>query len=179
MALSKEKIEEELAAKKFKLVDAAAYKNLSSPITVECQHGHRFQTTMKDVREFSFECPLCNKPIDFKQPDTIPSKGKYRVIGFDDATKNFGLSIYDDGKLSFYHLYEFSGATAQRFVQIRRFINDVVIKAWKPDFIVFEDIQQEGPRGYLTFKVLAALRGIVEEVVAENNIPYAVVMPTV
>jgi hypothetical protein len=45
------------------------------------------------------------------------------------------------------------------------------------DFIVMEDIQYQN--GLITFKILAMLLGIVEEVCGENNIPYEVVSPNV
>ena len=40
-----------------------------------------------------------------------------------------------------------------------------------------EDIQYQN--GIITFKILAMLLGIIEEVCAENNIPYEVVSPNV
>lgn len=177
--ISHQQIVEEVAAKNFELVDDSDYKNLQSIITVKCKEkGHTIQTTLDKIRKPSFICPCCDNQSNFINPKSVPAKeNKYRVIAFDQATEKFGLSIFDDGKLVFYQLYTFTGDLVKRLVKIRQLINDVIIKCWCPDYIVCEDIQYQN--GIITFKVLAQLLGIVEEVAAENNIPYEVVSPNV
>ena len=57
-------------------------------------------------------------------------------------------------------------------------MEEIVIKEWKPDYIVMEDIQyQHG--AVLTYKVLAMLLGIIEELCTEHGIKYEVVSPNV
>lgn len=178
--LSQEQLQQEIAAKEgYVLVDGSKYENLSSRIIVKCPHGHLIETCLRDFRKASFECPVCDKSINFINPSAVPQKDKntYRLIAFDQATENFGLSIFDNGKLVFYSLYKFSGDVCARLTKIRKFISDIVIKEWKPDFICFEDIQYQN--GIITFKILAMLLGIVQEVINENDIPFEIVSPNV
>ena len=176
--LSSEKIKEELLKKNFTLIDDSNYSTLNSPIIIQCEHGHKIEVSMNDFRRPSFTCPCCDKSINFINPKNIPPKTGYRVIAFDQATEHFGLSIWDDGKMVFYSLYTFTGDAVSRLVKIKKFINDIVINAWKPDFIVMEDIQQQHG-AVMTFKILAMLLGVIEVTCAENNIEYEVVSPNV
>lgn len=176
--LSTEKIQEELSKKQFELIDDSEYSNMNSFITIRCPKGHISQTTLKNFRHDSYCCPLCDKGINFINPNEVPDKGSaYRVIAFDQATENFGLSIFDDGKLVYYKLFTFTGALPNRLSKIRRMIDEIVAKQWKPDYIVFEDIQYQN--GYITFKTLAMLLGIVTEACQSNDIPYECVSPNV
>lgn len=176
--LSQTDIANELAVKEYVLVDASNYTNMNSLITMRCSKGHTFQATLAQFRHPSFKCPECDKGIKFNNPDTIPQKKGYRVIAFDQATENFGLSVYDDGQLVFFHLYTFSGLVANRLTQIQKFIEEIVIKEWKPDYIVLEDIQYQYG-AVVTYKILAMLLGILEVACFKNNIPYEVVSPNV
>ena len=129
--LSQEQLQQEIAAKEgYVLVDGSKYENLSSRIVVKCPHGHLIETCLRDFRKASFECPVCDKSINFINPSAVPQKDKdtYRLIAFDQATENFGLSIFDNGKLVFYSLYKFSGDVCARLTKIRKFISDIVIK---------------------------------------------------
>ena len=176
--MSHEKIAAEVAALGYELIDDSKYTNLLTPILIKCKEDHYIEASLSDIRKPSFTCPCCDKSITFVNPNSVPDKGNSRrIIAFDQATEKFGLSIFDDGKLVFYHLYVFSGDLNARLIKIRKFIQEIVITQWKPDFIVMEDIQYQN--GLITFKILAMLLGIVEEVCGENNIPYEVVSPNV
>lgn len=176
--LSRESLINELAQKKLTLIDDSNYKSLTSFIKVQCENGHLIETTIADIRKPSFECPCCNRHSDFVNPSAVPLKKGYRVIAFDQATEKFGLSIYEDGKLIFYNLYVFQGDLSNRLMKIKKLVESVFIKAWEPDFIVFEDIQyQHG--AVLTYKVLAMLIGIIDELCTEYNIPHEIVSPNV
>lgn len=129
MALSKEQRIEEIKSKGFELVDDTGYKNIQSRIIVRCPHGHLTETCIEDFRKVSFECPKCsNSETGFKNPRDVPPKmpGTTRIIGFDQATENFGLSIFDDGKLVYYGLYKFSGVLANRLAKIDKFVRAVI-----------------------------------------------------
>lgn len=127
--LSAEKINEELQKKNFELVDCSEYENLNSFITVKCPKGHITQTNLKSFRHDSYQCPECDKNIDFSNPTDVPDKeNHYRVIAFDQATEKFGLSIFDDGKLIYYKLFVFAGSAINRMVKIRKMIDELVIK---------------------------------------------------
>lgn len=176
--LTIEQITAEVKDRGYDLIDATNYTNMNSRITIRCAKGHLIETCLNDLRKVSFTCPVCDKDIKFINPGTVPQKKGYRIIAFDQATEKFGLSIYDEGKLVFYSLYTFSGDVINRITKIRKFIQDIVIKAWAPDIIIMEDIQYQ-QNGVLTFKILAMLLGVVQEVCYENDIEYEVVQPNV
>ena len=177
--LSTNQIRDLISAKgKFSLVSDEGYENIHSRILVRCDKGHLFETCIADVRHPSFACPQCNRHLDFINPAAVPQKRGYRLIAFDQATEKFGLSIYEDGKLIFYSLYQFSGDVTARLSQINKFVRDIVIAQWKPDYIVMEDIQYQ-QNGLMTFKVLAMLLGICEIACRDNDVPYEVVSPNV
>lgn len=176
--LPHEQLEDEIKQLGYTLVGDKNYSNILSRIIIECPHHHLIETCLNDIRKPSFVCPACDKEVHFVNPKAVPPKnGAYRIIAFDQATENFGLSIFDNGKLVFYSLYRFSGTVSMRLVKIRKFIKEIVLDAWHPDFVVFEDIQFQ--KAVLTFKVLAMLYGIVEELLAEEGITYASVSPNV
>jgi Holliday junction resolvasome RuvABC endonuclease subunit len=65
-----------------------------------------------------------------------------------------------------------------RLIKIKKFIEEVVIPQWKPDFIVMEDIQYQ-QNGLTTYKVLAMLLGLIQVQLVEQGIKYEVVSPNV
>lgn len=176
--LSSDSIRAEVEKKGYKLVDASDYTNMQSIITVQCPKGHIVKTSFADFRAASFTCPECDKSIRFNNPTIVPQKSGYRVIAFDQATEHFGLSIFDAGELTFFSLYTFTGNVNQRLVQIRKFVRDIVIKEWQPDYIVMEDIQYQYG-AVLTYKILAMLLGILEVECTDAGIQYEVVSPNV
>lgn len=175
--LSHEKIAEEIALKGYTLVDDKDYTNMNSRIVIRCEKGHLIETTLNDFRKPSFTCPTCDKNVDFKNPTDVPAKKGYRVIAFDQATEKFGVSIFEDGKLIYYSLYQFSGDLVSRLVKAQKLVRDVVIDKWKPDFIIMEDIQYQN--GILTYKVLAMLLGVIQTICSEKEIPFECVSPNV
>ena len=72
----------------------------------------------------------------------------------------------------------FSGDMIHRLIKIKKFIEEVVIPQWKPDFIVMEDIQYQ-QNGLTTYKVLAMLLGLIQVQLVEQGIKYEVVSPNV
>ena len=175
--LSIETIKTEVESKGYSLIDASNYTNLESIIKIRCPKGHEIETSLANFRLPSFSCPQCDK-VNFINPSSVPPKSGYRVIAFDQATESFGLSVFDKGELKFFNLYNFFGNFNTRLHQIKKFVEDIVIKEWKPDFIVMEDIQYQWG-AVLTFKILAMLLGVLEELCTEYGIPYEVVSPNV
>lgn len=165
MALSKDQIKAEVEGKGFELVDATAYKNMQSDITVKCGKGHVFVTNITAVRHPSFQCPECAKQhFTVSKPKAVPLKqpGVFRVIAFDQATYKMGMSVWDNGQLVYYDLFQFTDqATETRLMKIERLLSEVVVPIWKPDVVAFEDIQEQGGiKGMKTFKILAMLLGV-------------------
>ena len=141
--LTHQQILEEVQSRGYELVDDSLYTNMASRIIIKCPQGHLIETCLNDFRKVSFTCPVCDKDVSFINPKAVPIKNGQRIIAFDQATERFGLSIFDNGKLVFYSLYTFSGELVNRLVKIKKFINDIVIKEWKPDIIIMEDIQYQ------------------------------------
>jgi hypothetical protein len=92
-----------------------------------------------------------------------------------------GLSIYDDGKLVYWDLFQFTDfLLVDRIRNIQRLLEEVVIPIWKPDFIVYEDIQEQGGfTGMKTYKILAELLGICEVTAKRFNVQYECLPPVV
>lgn len=176
--LSKADIIEIAKNKGLIIINPDDYINLeSSNLIFECKNGHTFIGDLKSVRDNkSFYCPLCDKQ-EVSYVSEPPVKSGFRVIGFDQATQNFGISVYDDGKLVYYDVAKFGGETEERLVSIANFV-DAVCKEWCPDFVMFEDIQlqQNQHGGYNTFKVLAELLGIVKMVLTKNKVKHECVL---
>lgn len=165
----------ELSDKNLKLVsDYEDYKNINSPITVECNKGHQTITSLKTIRSSNFTCSLCvgsaTKADNLSNTD-VPRKTGYRIIGFDNASHNMGVAIFDNGKLVYYTLLQFTtGTTLQRLNKIRDTIEKIIIPLWEPDFIQIEGIQHQN--SYATYEVLVKLHGIFEMACDRFKIPF-------
>lgn len=156
------------------------YKNLTSAILVRCEKGHLIQTNLLNIRRENFACPICEglKTKGFDQaPTKVPQKEGYRIVGLDNATHNLGISIFDDGKLVYYKLHNFTGTSVERLNAFRDLLEDVIIKEWKPDFLQFENIQFQ--RSYPTFELLSKLLGACEMAAERYNVEYDKVKPSV
>jgi RNase H-fold protein (predicted Holliday junction resolvase) len=58
----------------------------------------------------------------------VPQKTGYRVIGFDNASHNMGVAIFDNGKLVYYNLLTFNQGTAtQRLNKIRDTLENQIL----------------------------------------------------
>lgn len=176
--LSHQQIADELFAQGYELVDDSNYTTLNSNIIIRCPQGHLIETSLANFRRPSFTCPVCDKDIKFVNPTIVPQKKGYRVIAFDQATENFGLSIFDDNQLVFYSLYTFSGDVVSRLTKIKKFITEIVLPLWQPDYVIMEDIQYQYG-AVLTYKILAMLLGVIEVACNEANVKYEVVSPNV
>ena len=176
--LSHQQVADELFAQGYELVDDSNYTTLNSNIIIRCPQGHLIETSLANFRRPSFTCPVCDKDIKFVNPTIVPQKKGYRVIAFDQATENFGLSIFDDNQLVFYSLYTFSGDVVSRLTKIKKFITEIVLPLWQPDYVIMEDIQYQYG-AVLTYKILAMLLGVIEVACNEANVKYEVVSPNV
>lgn len=159
MAISKKEIESTILAKGFKPKDITTYKNLSSAIIIECKQGHEIITDFASIRKDNFVCPSCEgkQSSNLRIDHTLPPKSGYRIIALDQSSKKIGVSVFDDGKLVYYHLFEVTGDLGDRLVKIYNLMHKVIIKEWQPNYLVFEDVYKDNP---LTYKVLSMVMGI-------------------
>lgn len=170
--LNENEIKEILEEKGFKPIDISEYKNVKSEIIIECDKGHKIQTTMETFKKKNFCCPNCQGIATNDIQEKIPDKeNKYRIVAFDQASQKIGVSIYDDGKLVFYTLIQVSGDLDVRLNKIYRFIDTTVIPFWQPDYLIFEDIQLQNDN-VQTFKILSMVLGTCISVAAKHNIPH-------
>ncbi len=140
------------------------YQSINSSITVECLNGHQIHTSLKTIRSKNFTCNLCVGSAtkgDNMSSLIVPEKTGHRIIGFDNASHNMGVAIFDSGKLVFYKLLQFNqGTTVQRLNKIRDVLETQIIPEWQPDIIQIEGIQHQA--SYATYEVLTKLQGIFE-----------------
>lgn len=122
-----EQVKQTVEAKGYTLVSADGYKNQDSLIVVECAKGHKTTVSLSEFKKVSFECPSCNQNVQFNNPMQVPPKQGYRVIGFDQATEHFGVSVFDNGQLVFFNLFVFTGTVNQRLVKIQQLLRDTIL----------------------------------------------------
>lgn len=168
--LNQQQIKTEVEKARHKVVDASNYKNLSSFIEVECENGHRYTSSVERLRKTSV-CSMCTKDI-VKLSENAPPKKGYRIVSIDQATNNAGVSIFDDGNLVYASQRSFFGDLNTRYVDFAQFLVHEVFNQWKPDEMVFEDIQFQNH--IITFKTLAGLLGICTMLSESNKIPFSV-----
>lgn len=157
--------------------DVTKYENLQTKLVFTCKKcGRKLEDKFENVRNEHWTCPLCETQ-EVKKVAKPPKKSGYRIIGCDQATQKFGISIFDDGKLVYFDCVEFNGDLDKRYADIMIFMENVV-KLWEPDLVVVEDIQlQQGAiGGYNAFKVLGGLLGVMKAVLAKNKIPHKEVL---
>lgn len=158
--LNEQEINGILESKGLTCLNIEEYKNLDSTLLFKCKNNHSIEASMRTIRNAHFKCPECEGKLSISDSVSniaIPNKTGYRIVAIDNATENAGLSIFDNEKLVYYHLYKYEGDTIKRMVLNRKFLEDVIITQWQPDLIVFEDIQYQN--NILTFKTLAMLLG--------------------
>lgn len=180
--MSKLKIDEirsELEKDGWKVI-SDTYQNLDSEMEFECNEGHRVFAPYKKIRT-KRECPVCKQNTYFTQDNKIVSKSKdkKRILALDQATKVTGYSIFDNGELIKYGIFETSlNDEIARDNALKNWLLSM-IQNWKPDVIALEGIQfQENVGGYsvgvTTFETLARLQGILMEACYEIGIAYRV-----
>lgn len=157
--LNEQEINGILESKGLVCLNIDSYVNLDTILTFKCKENHTIEASMRSVRNAHFKCPECDGKsslgkINIANP---PIKCGFRIVAIDNATKNAGVSVFDDGQLVFYHLYQYEGDTLTRMVHNRNFLEDTVINTWQADMIVIEDIQYQN--SIMTFKTLAMLLG--------------------
>lgn len=168
MALSKDQIVEEANAAGFELRSSENYKNLDSEIMVSCSLNHTFVTSVSDLRKGA-RCPQCSR-LGVNLHQEVPEKAGYRIIAVDQASNVFGLSIWENGKLIHARNERLTGEYPERLVKLYRYVTQVIIAKWKPDELIFEDIQYQ--HNAMTYKVLGGVLGVCILAAELNKIPH-------
>lgn len=172
MALSKEQIQQEVEKSGLKLISAKDYKNLDSDIIVECNVGHSFITSVERLRKGE-ACIQCSK-LKVSLHDSVPAKVGYRIVALDQASNMIGVSVWDNGNLVYARRVQLHGDLEVRYVQLYNFLVKDIIYQWKPDELVFEDIQYQN--NAMTHKILGGVLGICMLAAAQYKIPHTEVL---
>lgn len=176
-----EDIREELAKFDWQVI-SQKYENLDTEMEFLCSEGHNVHMTWKKLRN-RIQCPICNQNQFKDQSNEIIPKprGVKRVLGLDQATKISGYSIYENGKLIKYGVYQADGFnTIDRDANIRNWLVSI-IKNWQIDFVCLEGIQLQNnleggqKMGVTTFEALARLQGMLMITLYDLKIDYDIV----
>lgn len=161
------------------------YQNLNTPLTLRCPEDHVVYIPWKKGRE-GLECPICKNIRQTLNSQTVlpKSKGVFRVLGLDQATRVSGYSIYDNGRLVQSGTFETTlDDEIERDAALRNWLISVIMN-WNIDAVGLEDIQlqnfgagnnmysADNVVGIQTYKKLAHLQGILMETLFEYKIPY-------
>lgn len=103
------------------------------------------------------------------------------LLALDQSSHTSGYSIFDQDKLIAYDKFSFDDKDmGLRLTKIRNKIISI-IKEYKVEQIVFEDIQQQNnvANNVQTFKVLAQVQGVILQLVNEMHIPYDIILASI
>lgn len=96
------------------------------------------------------------------------------ILALDQASKTSGYSVFKDGKLHTYGKFTFEDADlGERLCKIKNKVIEL-INEYDIDELIFEDIQLQNnvTQNVQTFKVLAEVYGLIDQVASELKIPH-------
>lgn len=99
------------------------------------------------------------------------------LLALDQASKTTGWAIYKDKQLIDYGKFTFDDEDiGKRLMNIRNKVESIV-QQYEITEAAIEDIQLQASVGnnVVTYRTLAEVRGVLEELFAELNIPYQIV----
>lgn len=129
------------------------------------------------------ECPICKANKYYQMNDNAIKKDRkaHRILAFDQAANTSGWSVFDDLELVKFGKWSSTGShSTEKINQTKHWVANM-IQTWKPDLVVFEDIQLQkfdGGEAVITFKKLAHLQGVLKNYCYENGIIYKIVSPS-
>lgn len=101
-----------------------------------------------------------------------------KILALDQSSRISGYAIFDNDNLIDSGKFIVDDPDIGiRLVKIRNKIEELIDKN-KINLIVFEDIQlqtNKGPNNVTTYKVLAEVFGVIEELCSEKKIPYRII----
>lgn len=99
-----------------------------------------------------------------------------KLLALDQASLTSGYAVFEDKELINWGKFTFDGDIADRLVNIREKIIELINEN-DINFVAFEDIQMQGniTNNVQTFKVLSEVFGVILETVRELKIDYEIV----
>lgn len=100
-----------------------------------------------------------------------------KLLALDQSSKVTGVAIFENGLLQKYSKIDLDGELPYRLMKLRETILKI-IKEENIAEIAIEDIQMQSNvvNNVETFRTLAEVRGVLEELFQELNIPYTIVL---
>lgn len=160
------------------------YVNLKTNLEIQCPEGHINYVPFQKIRNGSYECLICKQNQYYSQlNNNIPVKKKgFRILAFDQASITSGWSVFDGQELVSFGNWTSEGNSSTERVAKTKYWFTSMIRNWKPDKVVLEDIQlQKGKDNeelVVTYKKLAQLQGVLINYLYENKIDYNVIAPS-
>lgn len=165
------------------------YKNLKTELNFICPEKHKIILTYEKWRR-NHLCPVClqqQKDLSKITTEVLPKKTNgYRILSLDQATNITGWAIFENGELLKHGIYISDGsASTEKIESIKIWLLNI-IKLWQIDFVQLEDIQLQDHSnedakfneiGVTTYKILAQLQGVLENILFINKIEYSICSP--
>lgn len=97
-----------------------------------------------------------------------------KILSFDQASRTTGYAVIEDDRLIEHNKFTFEDSDfGDRLLNIRNKVQSLV-EYYKPDKVLFEDIQLQ--ENVETFKKLAEVFGVIEELLTEMEVPHEAVL---
>ena len=98
------------------------------------------------------------------------------ILALDQASRTSGFAIFQEGKLTDYGTFTYGDDDfSLRLVKIRNKVISL-IEQYNITKILLEDIQLQGQTNNVeTYRKLAEVRGVLEELARERNIPHEII----
>lgn len=98
------------------------------------------------------------------------------LLSLDQSSHITGWAIFEDNKLVQNGKFDLkSDDIGQRLLHYRTHLIKL-INEYKPNKVVFEDIQMQGQvNNVVTYRILAEILGVTEELVTELDMPYEII----
>lgn len=100
-----------------------------------------------------------------------------KLLALDQSSKVTGVAIFEDGKLLKYSKIDVDGELPYRLMIIRNKVKEI-IETESITEAAIEDIQMQANvvNNVETYRTLAEVRGVLEELFQELKIPYSIVL---
>lgn len=155
------------------------YMNLKTQMVFKCPNDHENYFTLGQWRSHP-ECPICKNNPYAKMNDAATKNEGFRILAFDQALNVSGWSVFDNKKLIKFGKQKTEGTdSVTKICRTKTWVANMIYR-WKPNLVVFEDIQLQvidGSEQVVVYKKLASLLGVLQNYCYETGIAFKTVPP--